>query len=209
MSFGFSIGDFITVSQLAWQVYESCREAPKEFQELSAEIQALHDVLLDLEACATTSNTDPALRTRLQARTKGAEAVLLEIRELLRKRVALSTKRLQVLDRLRWSRQKVMSLRIRLIYESNLLLSCYHSHARYDQLDTVKSIKKETNATIQGFAFPEPSNLEQKFDRLQLQMDRFPIPRSVANCQEPIQNLAEILIPCEKDYRDSQNLLTT
>ena len=115
-------------------MYESCRGAPKEFQELSGEIQALHDVLQDLETCATAPNIDTALQTRLQARTKGTEAVLLEIREILRKRVGLSTKRLKILDRLRWSRQKVMSLRIRLIYESNLLLSCYNSHARYDQL---------------------------------------------------------------------------
>jgi hypothetical protein len=45
MSFGFAIGDFIAVGQLAWQLYRDCymvaRGAPQEFQLLLKEIQTL------------------------------------------------------------------------------------------------------------------------------------------------------------------------
>lgn len=56
MSFGFGVGDFIAVSQLAWNLYRYCyvvsRGAPQEFQLLLQEITTLSQSikLLELEA---------------------------------------------------------------------------------------------------------------------------------------------------------------
>lgn len=56
MSFGFGVGDFLAVSQLAWNLYRYCyvvaRGAPQEFQLLLQEITTLSQSikLLELEA---------------------------------------------------------------------------------------------------------------------------------------------------------------
>lgn len=53
MSFGFSVGDFVSVGQLAWTLYRDCymvaRGAPQEFQLLLNEIQTLHGSLKILQ----------------------------------------------------------------------------------------------------------------------------------------------------------------
>ncbi|KUJ21457.1 uncharacterized protein LY89DRAFT_610019, partial [Mollisia scopiformis] len=48
MSFGFGVGDFITVSTLTLKLYRSFKGAPGEFQELSRQLESLHIVLADL-----------------------------------------------------------------------------------------------------------------------------------------------------------------
>jgi hypothetical protein len=53
MSFGFAIGDFIAVGQLAWTLYRDCytiaRGAPQEFQLLRGEISTLANSLKMLQ----------------------------------------------------------------------------------------------------------------------------------------------------------------
>jgi hypothetical protein len=53
MSFGFAIGDFIAVGQLAWMLYRDCytiaRGAPQEFQLLLGEISTLSKSLKILQ----------------------------------------------------------------------------------------------------------------------------------------------------------------
>ena len=53
MSFGFAIGDFIAVGQLAWTLYRDCytiaRGAPQEFQLLLGEISTLSNSLKILQ----------------------------------------------------------------------------------------------------------------------------------------------------------------
>jgi len=39
MSFGYSVGDLITTSQLCWAVYRACRGAAGEYEEMSAELK--------------------------------------------------------------------------------------------------------------------------------------------------------------------------
>jgi hypothetical protein len=48
MSFGFSIGDFVAVGQLAWQVYRKCKSAPSEFKAISSQLISLHIVYKDV-----------------------------------------------------------------------------------------------------------------------------------------------------------------
>jgi hypothetical protein len=45
MSFGFSIGDFIAVSALAWSIYDSCKTSTKELQQIGTEIASLQFLL--------------------------------------------------------------------------------------------------------------------------------------------------------------------
>ncbi|KAL3421319.1 IBR domain-containing protein [Phlyctema vagabunda] len=50
MSFGFSIGDFVLLSQLAWTVVQRARAACGSHDELTREVQSLHVVLKRIEA---------------------------------------------------------------------------------------------------------------------------------------------------------------
>jgi hypothetical protein len=47
MSFGFSVGDFVTVLGLAWRVYKSCKDASDDFKNISNDVAGLHIVLLE------------------------------------------------------------------------------------------------------------------------------------------------------------------
>lgn len=49
MSFGFSIGDAITLTQLGWTVVQNCRKACGEYNSLTHEVESLHTVLHRLE----------------------------------------------------------------------------------------------------------------------------------------------------------------
>ena len=53
MSFGFAIGDFVAVGQLAFTLYRDCfkvaKGAPQEFQVLKGELSNLHNALKILE----------------------------------------------------------------------------------------------------------------------------------------------------------------
>ena len=49
MSFGFSVGDFLVVGTLAWEVYKNvykaARNAPESFQKVHHDVLSLHAVL--------------------------------------------------------------------------------------------------------------------------------------------------------------------
>jgi hypothetical protein len=49
MSFGFGAGDAVAISRLAWNVYKSCKDAPKDFRDISGEVSCIHIVLKETE----------------------------------------------------------------------------------------------------------------------------------------------------------------
>jgi hypothetical protein len=49
MSFGYSVGDFIAVGTLAWNVYKLCKAAPVSFGNISMEVPSLHVVIKEAE----------------------------------------------------------------------------------------------------------------------------------------------------------------
>lgn len=50
MSFGFSVGDAITLAQLGWRIVQNCRKACGEYDSLTLEVTSLYTVLRQLEA---------------------------------------------------------------------------------------------------------------------------------------------------------------
>ena len=48
MSFGFSIGDFISITQLAWNTYTTLRDASEDFQGFASEVHSLYTALMCL-----------------------------------------------------------------------------------------------------------------------------------------------------------------
>lgn len=83
MSFGFGVGDFIAVTELAWNLYRYCyvvsRGAPQEFQLLLQEITTLSQSIQLLQEAAKDPNSILA---------RSGEARIVMIKELISRVVA-------------------------------------------------------------------------------------------------------------------------
>ncbi|KAL0634113.1 hypothetical protein Q9L58_006992 [Maublancomyces gigas] len=146
MSFGFGVGDFIAVAELAWKLYHYCyvvsRGAPQEFRLLLQEITALSQSiqLLQLEAKNPTST----LMSSGEDRIRMVGEIMIRVEETLRELekyakkyeglgITKRAKRKLLWDKLKWSSEAASldSLRNKLVYHNgiiNLLLtSCANS----------------------------------------------------------------------------------
>jgi hypothetical protein len=123
MSFGYGVGDFLAVTQLAWNVYTGCKEAPKHFQDISSEVSSLHIILKETEEfiAAETDGLGPEREERLRRILGGCRDVLTELDALLEKFNSLGTSSKRTVDRLRWGQEEVVALRGRLILNISLL----------------------------------------------------------------------------------------
>jgi len=103
MSFGFSIGDVISIANLARQTYNSCVEACGEHARITAEIRTLCSVLGRVRKAACTSRS-PLNRNsggrELEGIVKECAKVLNQINKILQKHSSLSSKRPNLWDRL-------------------------------------------------------------------------------------------------------------
>ena len=54
-NFGVSIGDFVTLGTLAWNLYRFCKTASAEFEEVAREVISLHTAIKELEDDAGTT----------------------------------------------------------------------------------------------------------------------------------------------------------
>jgi hypothetical protein len=84
MSFGFSIGDFVALIQLAHRTYRNCQKAGDEYVEIAREIRSLHSVLKILHAESKSSKSvvfkqDPGSAAELLSTIRGCRSVLDEI----------------------------------------------------------------------------------------------------------------------------------
>jgi hypothetical protein len=57
MSFGVSVGDFLAVGRLVLDLYNACKDAPGEFQEICRELSSIHTVLSGLAIQAQDPNS--------------------------------------------------------------------------------------------------------------------------------------------------------
>ena len=115
MSFGFSISDFITIPQYAWNVYKSCRDSSGEFKALSEEVKTLHTVLSTsatfVERCSLSAENSEALL----ALQKNCSDVLTDIQTQLDNYKSLGTQKKRLRDKMRWAVESVGEVRMRLI----------------------------------------------------------------------------------------------
>jgi hypothetical protein len=90
MSFGFSLGDFITAGGLALTLYNACANAPEEFQELRRDLSSIHTVLSSLQSQAEDPGSILLCRgadrkpewTRLR---ENLEETLVELQDLIQR----------------------------------------------------------------------------------------------------------------------------
>ena len=83
MSFGHSVGDFVTVGTLAWKVYRSCKAVPESFVNISGEVLSLHAVLKEAEETVFAQPLFLAKQASLEAVANGYQRVLEELESLV------------------------------------------------------------------------------------------------------------------------------
>jgi hypothetical protein len=123
MSFGYGVGDFITIGALAWNVYKSCKGAPESFGNISFEVLSLHAVLKEAEETVFAQPLLPTKQERLKAVGDGCYRVLKDLDDLCQKYQSLGMQGRRVWDRMRWGTEDIAELRARLTSNTGLLTS--------------------------------------------------------------------------------------
>lgn len=97
MSFGYSVGDFLSLTQLAWKTVQNARKACGEHDELTREVTCLHFVLRRVEQEAMTPNSlfngtrhDQNTTEELKTTIFGCHRILRILDDILEKYNALS-----------------------------------------------------------------------------------------------------------------------
>lgn len=121
MSFGFSVGDFFTVSVLAWKCYTACKDSSEDFKALSAEVASLHVVLKESEEHILHRKLDKAEEPHLLEIASNCYEVLSDLDKLLVKYECLAAKSQRTWDRMRWGAEDTQKVRERLLRNVALL----------------------------------------------------------------------------------------
>ena len=121
MSFGFSVGDFLTVGAFCWQIYKRCKESSGKYAELSREVSALYAVLKETEELLTQQDSTTAQQARLATCRQNCEDVLQDLDALLLKYESLGTKSQRSFDRMGFGTHEIDSIRLKLISSASML----------------------------------------------------------------------------------------
>ena len=131
MSFGFSIGDFLGVGTLVWNVYSAYAGAPEQSRNFSQEILSLHVVFKTVENQLLNqgfgNNTTSALNLsakntdNLKILHSGLQTIVTELDALLKKYQSLTENRSISCDRLKWGKEDLAGFRERILMHVGLL----------------------------------------------------------------------------------------
>ena len=121
MSLGYSVGDFVTLGQLAWKIYKACNDAPESFKNITQEVSSLHLVLKELEEIYSITTLSPAAQSHLKIVGDGCRSVLEDLQRCLDKYNSLGTRSKRTWDRLGWGSKNIAELRSRLMSNTGLL----------------------------------------------------------------------------------------
>ena len=122
MSFGFSLGDVISLSALAWNCYKCCRDSSEQFQRISGEVGNLKAVLDEtIEAIQDNRPLSPTREERLKRVMEECQQVLMDLERLLNSYESMNTQTQRTWDRFRFGMEHVAGVRSRLISHTTTL----------------------------------------------------------------------------------------
>ena len=123
MSFGYGTGDLIFCIQLAHRVWRECRDAPEDYRAVSTEVASLQLVLKEVQDAVHHQELSLAKQQDLKQLVVACSEVLEELGDILKKYKSLGTQTRRTWDRLKWSKDNVESIRLRVISSNSLLTS--------------------------------------------------------------------------------------
>ena len=124
MSFGFGVGDILTISKLAVAVWTAYKDASNNYKHIIEEVKSLQ-IVIDRAAQhfggTALSDND---RQQGQEVLKGCQSILEDLNSLLEKYKSLaSANASQVFQRVKLGTDDITTLRVRLISNTRLLSS--------------------------------------------------------------------------------------
>lgn len=115
MSFGVSVGDIITVVQIAKNTVHNCRYAPSDFAEASRVAQSLYLMLEgvrnEYHNPDSPLHKDDRTRTDFAIQFKNCETSLKPLADLMAKYKSLGTPNIRLLDRMRFPKKEYLEYR--------------------------------------------------------------------------------------------------
>ncbi|KFZ00163.1 hypothetical protein V500_01159 [Pseudogymnoascus sp. VKM F-4518 (FW-2643)] len=147
MSFGFSVGDFITVIQLAFKIRKEFAGAPSQFKAVSDEVRTLSFVLQDAEVALQNRELNIEQKRDLEEVYRGCRNVLDELQGILDKNNELSSESEGVASRIKrvgkrlnWKPEDINELRSRISTNIGFLNAF---NGRLTQDDVVKLVRHQ------------------------------------------------------------------
>ncbi|KAH6690811.1 hypothetical protein BKA61DRAFT_286451 [Leptodontidium sp. MPI-SDFR-AT-0119] len=143
MSFGFSLGDFITVIELANKTRKEFVDAPSQFNAISDEVRSLSIVLLDIEVVLSDRELRNEQEAELKQLANGCRNILNQLEhtldeysELKSGHGSVSKRVKRVWKRLKWEPEDIKQLRSRI--NTNIgLLNAFTSRLTRDNVVTL------------------------------------------------------------------------
>ena len=124
MSFGFGVGDIMTVSTLALKVYSVYKDAPDDYRNIADEVNSLHIITEDAAQHFESATLSNKKQQRGRGVLEGCQNVLKDLDALIEKYDALaSANTSQVFQRIKLGTEDIATLRARLISNTTLLNS--------------------------------------------------------------------------------------
>jgi len=122
MSFGFSVGDIITVSKFAFKIYRACKDSATDFQTISGEVISLHIVLKETKhLTAECGKLDAEREADLVQIGNGCREVLEDLESHLARYDRLGTQQQRTWDWMRFGLDDISEIRARLISHTGML----------------------------------------------------------------------------------------
>jgi N-terminal domain on NACHT_NTPase and P-loop NTPases len=121
MSFGFAVGDFIAVWNLASEAIKSFKGAPEGFKSISNEVLSLQAVLQEINETLSGHTLSISRHERLATILRGCRHVLEKLKPILKKYESLGSLEKKFFDRVRWEPKEIAELRHQLTSNITLL----------------------------------------------------------------------------------------
>lgn len=131
MSFGFSVGDFLTLSTLAWDVYSSCKDSSREFKDLAGQVNSLYFILQSTAEHLLNHPPETKEAAELAGITTRCHDSLTEINCLLRRHSSLGTQKPRRWDMLKWAFGDALRAKDRLVFHATVLAALNSSLTQY------------------------------------------------------------------------------
>ncbi|RDW77924.1 hypothetical protein BP5796_05776 [Coleophoma crateriformis] len=165
MSFGFGIGDFLTVIALATRIRKEFVGAPQECRAISDELKSLSVLLLDIEVDMTNSDMGTDQAERLKILVEGSQAVLRDLEAFSDKYIAMESNTNSRVDRA-WKRfkfdtQEVDKLRARLISNVSMLRAFSERHIKEGLVQMVRHFDNQKRQQILDWVSKENHTAKQ------------------------------------------------
>lgn len=123
MSFGISIGDFIALGKLAFGIYQRCHDGPQELRALCIDIANLRNVVELFGITLKDRDLTPGQEASALKVRDDCQEMLAEIGEMLAKYEKLPKNKKWQWRWIGWGKDRVPSIRQRLILNSGMLTS--------------------------------------------------------------------------------------